>query len=208
MSSLIKAHVPLHVFRQLRQLDDRIDFTPMSSNPATVPPKAFGQGPRQGVSPQAFLRACAQFSTGVAIATVLDTSGTPHGMTINSFTSVSLEPPLVLICIDHKARILGHFLTSELFAINILRENQQALSERFATPADDRFGAVEWVPGETGMPLIPGALATLECAVFQRDQAGDHTVLIGEVVSAVRHDGRPLLYFSSAYHSLERDTPR
>lgn len=177
----------------------------MSSNPLTAPPKAPVPAARQGISPQAFLRACAQFSTGVAIATVLDPEGAPHGMTINSFTSVSLAPPLVLICIDHKARILDHFLTSEFFAINVLRENQQPLSERFATPGDDRFGAVDWFPGETRMPLIPGALAVLECAVFQRTPAGDHTILIGEVVSAIRHDGRPLVYFSSSYRELEKD---
>ena len=172
----------------------------MSSNPVTVPQK--------GIGPQAFLRACAQFSTGVAVATVLDGAGSPHGMTVNSFTSVSLEPPLVLICIDHKARILDQFLASELFAINILRENQQNLSEHFARPGEDRFGAVEWYPGETRMPLIPSALATLECTVFQRTPAGDHTILIGEVVSAVRHDGRPLVFFSSSYRLLEQSKER
>jgi flavin reductase (DIM6/NTAB) family NADH-FMN oxidoreductase RutF len=170
----------------------------MSSNPVTAPPKAVGPG----VGPQAFLRACAQFSTGVAIATVLDSAGSPHGMTVNSFTSVSLEPPLVLICIDHKARILEHFLESNFFAINILRDTQQALSERFARPGEDRFGTVEWYPGETGAPLLPNALAILECAVFERTPAGDHTILIGEVVSAVRHEGRPLLFFSSSYQAL------
>jgi flavin reductase (DIM6/NTAB) family NADH-FMN oxidoreductase RutF len=168
----------------------------MSSNPSTVPGK--------GVGPQAFLRACAQFCTGIAIATVLDSSGSPHGMTVNSFTSVSLDPPLVLVCIDHKAGILEFFLKSEFFAINILRETQQALSMRFARAGEDRFGSVEWYPGETGMPLIPGALATLECAVFQRLAAGDHTVLIGEVFHAIRHEGRPLLYFSSAYRNLDQ----
>jgi flavin reductase (DIM6/NTAB) family NADH-FMN oxidoreductase RutF len=124
-------------------------------------------------------------------------------MTVNSFTSVSLEPPLVLVCIDHKARILEHFLKSEFFAINILRENQQPLSTHFARPAEDRFGSVEWYPGDTGMPLIPEALATLECTVFQRLESGDHTIIVGEVVSAIRHEGRPLLYFSSSYQNLE-----
>jgi len=132
----------------------------MSSNPVTVP--------RKGVAPQAFLRACAQFSTGVAIATVVDPGGSPHGMTVNSFTSVSLDPPLVLVCIDHKARIREHFLASEFFAINILRETQQDLSTHFARPSDDRFGIVDWFPGETAAPLIPNALATLECATIQR----------------------------------------
>jgi flavin reductase (DIM6/NTAB) family NADH-FMN oxidoreductase RutF len=176
------------------QPDDRIDFTPMSSNSATVP--------RKGVSPEAFLRACAQFATGVAIATVLDGSGAPHGMTVNSFTSVSLIPPLVLVCIDHKAGIRNLLLKSNLFAVNVLRESQQELSMQFARPGEDRFGAVEWFPGETGVPLIPGALATLECAVFERIESGDHTIMIGEVVSAIRHEGRPLLYFSSSYQNL------
>jgi flavin reductase (DIM6/NTAB) family NADH-FMN oxidoreductase RutF len=194
MSSLIKALSFRAVSESRRQLDDRIGFTSMSSNPVTTLPK--------GVAPQAFLRACAQFSTGVAIATVLDPEGAPHGMTINSFTSVSLEPPLVLICIDHKARILDHFLTCDFFAINILRESQQTLSEGFARPGEDRFGAVEWVPGETGVPLIPDALAVFECAIFERRPAGDHTIVIGEVVAAVRHDGRPLIYFSSSYQKL------
>ncbi len=169
----------------------------MSSNPVTVPGK--------GVGPHAFLRACAQFTTGVAVTTVLDSAGAPHGMTVNSFTSVSLQPPLVLVCIDRKARILEHFLNSDLFAINILRENQESLSRRFAQEYEDRFGSVEWYPGETRMPLIPGALATLECSVFQRLESGDHTVVIGEVVSAIRHEGRPLIYFSSSYRSLGLD---
>jgi flavin reductase (DIM6/NTAB) family NADH-FMN oxidoreductase RutF len=169
----------------------------MSSNPVTVPGKA--------VAPDAFLRACAQFATGVAIATVLDATGAPHGMTVNSFTSVSLLPPLVLICIDHRAGILEYVRNTEYFAINILRENQQPLSMRFARAGEDRFDSVEWYAGETGMPLIPGALATLECAVFQRVDSGDHTIVIGEVVSAVRHEGRPLLYFSSSYRGLDAE---
>jgi flavin reductase (DIM6/NTAB) family NADH-FMN oxidoreductase RutF len=166
----------------------------MSSNPVTVT--------RKGVAPQAFLRACAQFSTGVAIATVVDARGAPHGMTVNSFTSVSLEPPLVLICIDHKARIHEQFMTCNAFALNILREDQQELSTHFARPADDRFGAVDWTAGETGVPLIPEVLATMECVVDRRIESGDHTILIGEVVNAVRHEGRPLIYFSSSYRSL------
>jgi len=168
----------------------------MSSKPLTVSGK--------GVGPQAFLRACAQFTTGVAITTVLDASGSPYGMTVNSFTSVSLDPPLVLVCIDRKARILEHFLATEFFAINILRESQQALSVRFARPGEDRFGSVQWYAGDTGAPLIPNSLATRECAVFQRLESGDHTILIGEVVSAIRHEGRPLVYFSSGYQNLER----
>jgi flavin reductase (DIM6/NTAB) family NADH-FMN oxidoreductase RutF len=167
----------------------------MSSNPVTMP--------RKGVSPEAFLRACAQFSTGVAIATAVDPAGSPHGMTVNSFTSVSLEPPLVLVCIDLKARIHQQVVASEAFGINILRESQQALSTHFARPGEDRFGTVEWFAGETGVPLIPDVLATMECLVVQRVESGDHTILIGEVVAATRHEGRPLIFFSSGYRSLD-----
>jgi flavin reductase (DIM6/NTAB) family NADH-FMN oxidoreductase RutF len=168
----------------------------MSSNPVTAPQK--------GVGPEAFLRACAQFATGVAVVSVLDAAHLPHGMTVNSFTSVSLDPPLVLVCIDRKARIREHLLSSNYFAINILRDNQQALSKHFARPAEDRFGSVEWYPGKTSMPLLPGVLASLECATTDRIPVGDHTLLIGEVVAAERHEGRPLLYFSSSYQNLER----
>jgi flavin reductase (DIM6/NTAB) family NADH-FMN oxidoreductase RutF len=170
----------------------------MSSNPVTVP--------RKGVGPETFLRACAQFTTGVAITTVLDQSAAPHGLTVNSFTSVSLEPPLVLVSIDRKTRIIEHFAKSDYFAINILRENQQELSMRFARPLDDRFDTVEWYPGESGMPLIAGSLAMIECAIERRIDAGDHVILIGEVISAVRHEGRPLLYFGSSYRRIDEDT--
>lgn len=170
----------------------------MSSNPVTVP--------RKGVGPDTFLRACGQFTTGVAITTVLDASGTPHGMTVNSFTSVSLEPPLVLVCIDRKTRIIEHFAQSDFFAINILRDNQQELSMRFARPVDNRFDAVEWYAGESGMPLIAGSLAMIECAVERRIDAGDHVILIGEVIGAVRHEGRPLLYYGSSYRRIDEDT--
>ena len=169
----------------------------MSSNPVTEFPK--------GVGPETFLRACAQFATGVGVVSVLDASGAPHGMTVNSFTSVSLDPPLVLVCIDHKARIQEHVIAGKYLAINILRENQEALSSHFARPADDRFGTVEWYPGETGMPLLTGVLATMECAVTERIPAGDHTIVVGQVLAAVRHEGRPLVYFSSSYRNLDSE---
>lgn len=133
---------------------------------------------------------------------LLDSAGQPQGMTANSFTSVSLEPPLILVCIDHKARLMEHVDGSAAFAVNILRESQQELSTHFARPGENRFEATEWYAGESGMPLIPGALATLECRMVQRIAAGDHTILLGEVVSAIRHEGRPLVYFNSSYQQL------
>lgn len=151
-----------------------------------------------------FRRTCARFATGVTIATVLDPAGSPHGLTINSFTSVSLEPPLVLICIAHKVRLLQHFLDTRYFGINVLGEHQQELSGHFARSGVDRFAAVEWFEGRTGVPLLPDVLATLECELSQTLAAGDHMILIGEVLHLSCGEGDPLAFYNSAYHKLHR----
>jgi flavin reductase (DIM6/NTAB) family NADH-FMN oxidoreductase RutF len=149
-----------------------------------------------------FRRTCGRFATGVAIATVSDEEGAPHGMTVNSFTSVSLVPPLVLFCVDYSANLLPMFRSARHYGLSVLSEEQQALSNRFAQRGQDRFDGVAWVAGEHGVPLIPGALAHLECEVRQVIDAGDHAVFIGEVVGADVSPGRPLLYFESGYQRL------
>lgn len=166
----------------------------MSSNTARIPCTP--------VDADGFRRTCGQFATGIAIVTVLDGAGSPHGMTVNSFTSVSLEPPLVLICIDNRATILKHLLSAGAIGINVLEETQGALSVRFARPGEDRFGAVEWQAGELGVPLIPDALGVFECEVREFVEAGDHQVMIAEVKFVKCGGGRPLLYFSSEYRVL------
>jgi flavin reductase (DIM6/NTAB) family NADH-FMN oxidoreductase RutF len=163
----------------------------MSSNAARIPCTP--------VDADCFRRACAKFATGIAIATVLDGAGSPHGMTVNSFTSVSLEPPLVLICIDNRAAILKHLLAANAIGINVLSQTQSALSVRFARPGEDRFGAVEWYPGEMGVPLIPDALAVFECEVRRFVEAGDHHMLLAEVRWVRWGEDRPLLYWNSEY---------
>lgn len=151
-----------------------------------------------------FRRTCAQFATGVAIAATADpATGAPHGMTINSFTSVSMEPPMVLICVDRAAGLLGIFEAAGHYGLSFLTVDQKALSSRFARRGEDRFSGIEFVTGSTGVPLIPGALAHLECRIRSVVPAGDHAVLIGEVVFADIHSGSPLLYFGSGYRSLE-----
>lgn len=149
-----------------------------------------------------FRRACARFATGVTVVTLLDSQGHPHGVTVNSFASVSLEPPLVLVSIDLKNAILGHFISSAWFAINILAEHQEHLSRRFSSAAENRFVDVEWSPGITGMPILEGALAHLECAVTRTFEVGDHTMMIGEVRHAEYGEGRPLVFFESGYRNL------
>jgi flavin reductase (DIM6/NTAB) family NADH-FMN oxidoreductase RutF len=155
-----------------------------------------------GLDKQAFCRTCGKFATGITVATVLDRKGGPHGMTANSFTSVSLTPPVVLICIDHRARILEHFRHAEYFGINVLEEHQRTLSVHFARSHTDRFDGVEWFPGNTGVPLLPGVLSTIECGVRQLLEMGDHTVIFGEVLHAACADGKPLVYFGSRYRKL------
>lgn len=164
----------------------------MSSNPPTA------------LDSVVFRRACGQFATGVAIATTLDGEGNPHGLTINSFTSVSLTPPLVLICIDYRAAVLPYFRAAEHFGISFLNESQEVLSNRFAYRPDCRFEGTEWRPGVTGVPLIEGNLAALECRVERILEAGDHFVILGETVSAELNGGEPLLYYSGAYARLPR----
>src|SRR5579862_3717242 len=131
-----------------------------------------------------FRRVCSKYATGITILTVLDARGAPQGMTVNSFTSVSLSPPLVLVCIDRQTSILSHFDMGTPFAINVLDEGQKELSNCFASSGRDRFEGVAWRPGVTGAPLFPETLATLECAVSQMVEAGDHVVVIGEALHA------------------------
>jgi flavin reductase (DIM6/NTAB) family NADH-FMN oxidoreductase RutF len=154
------------------------------------------------VDPALYRRTCARFATGITVVTVVDEFGRPHGMTVNSFSSVSLDPPLVLVSIDLSNAILGHFLSSSYFAINILAEHQEHLSRRFASVSENRFNDIGWHPGEFGVPLLDGVLAQLECSVTTTLEAGDHTVLIGEVRLAGCTDGKPLVYFDSSYRTL------
>ncbi len=159
-------------------------------------------GDARPVDPGRFRAACSKYATGIAIVTSLDDYGVPHGMTANSFTSVSLFPPLILVCIDHNAGVLGFLRSSRKMGINVLNEAQHHLSEHFARGGEDRFGAVEWFAGRTGIPLLPDALATFECAIIETVEAGDHAIVIGEVGHAEFRDGRPLLYFDRGYRAI------
>jgi len=154
------------------------------------------------IEKQQFRRICGKFASGITVATVLDAAGAPHGMTANSFTSVSLTPPLVLVCVDHRARILEHFRIGEHFGVNILGAGQRHFSDKFAGSGYDRFEGVEWRAGETGVPLLPDVLATLECARVKVVTAGDHDIVIGEVLHANCQDGDPLVFYGSQYRCL------
>lgn len=156
----------------------------------------------EAVSAPVFRAACARFATGITVVTTVDEHKRPHGLTVNSFTSVSLTPPLVLVCVNRRNALLGHFLSASAYAINVLADHQENVSRRFSSSAEDRFEGVDWRTGNLGVPVLGGVLATFECAVTQVLELGDHTVLIGEVREATYADGNPLLYFNSGYRAL------
>ncbi|MBT2325235.1 flavin reductase [Variovorax paradoxus] len=144
------------------------------------------------------------FPTGVAVITTRTPDGQPAGLTCNSFSSVSLEPPLVLFSLRKASRLLDTFEQAEGFAINILSERQDALSGRFASSKiDDKFEGVAWRPGLLGMPLVDDCLASFECSVFARHEAGDHLVFIGEVKNMIAGGAdQALVFYKGAYMML------
>jgi flavin reductase (DIM6/NTAB) family NADH-FMN oxidoreductase RutF len=156
------------------------------------------------IDPATFRSVLGRFASGVTVVTARDAAGTDHGMTASAFCSVSLEPPLVLVCIEQTAdmhAVLAH--ASEL-AVNILASGQEALSRHFAEPADDRFDGIGYTRGTTGAALLEGTLAAIECTIVARYPAGDHTIVVGEVIAATANLERPLLYYRGGYAQLER----
>jgi flavin reductase (DIM6/NTAB) family NADH-FMN oxidoreductase RutF len=146
-----------------------------------------------------FRAAMAQFATGVTIVTTRDAVGHRFGLTVNSFASVSLDPPLVLVCIDNRSDAHNGFQTSGVFGISVLAEGQEDWSRRFATAGAEKWNDCAFETGSAGVALVPGALAHVECRVVAAHPAGDHTIYVGEVESLATAPGRPLLYHSSAY---------
>ena len=149
-----------------------------------------------------FRQLLGRFATGVTVITARDASGRPRGMTANSLSSVSLEPPLLLLSIDHEAAMHGLLVTVPRFAINILASNQETVSRRFAQDREERFDGIGYQESPRGLILLDGALAHIECERAATHEAGDHTILVGRVVAGSAVDGRPLCYFRGGYASL------
>lgn len=149
-----------------------------------------------------FRRALGQFATGITVVTTRDDQGRPMGLTVNAFTAVSLEPPLVMVCIDNRSDTHDGFDASGVFGVSVLSEGQEALSRRFATPGREKFAPADLLTGETGVALVPGALVHIECRVSARLPGGDHTIYVGEVLRLHVDVGRPLLYHSGGYRRL------
>ncbi len=150
-----------------------------------------------------FKKALGLFATGVTIVTGVTPQGEPVGITANAFTSVSLEPPLVLVCLDNNTGCLEAFCEGEHFAISILDENQQALSKMFAGPQEHKFKDRTYETWDSDCPILSECLVNLECRRVNVFEAGDHVILLGRVEGIeYSNSGRPLLYYQSAYGRL------
>ena len=146
-----------------------------------------------------FKSACSRFPTGVTVTTMIDEHGSPYGITVSSFTSVSLVPPMVLVCIDHRSPVLAHIGVDKYFGINVLKDNQKELSIKFSHDWNNRFVGIKWSAGRTGVPLLSDVLASFECQAVQMVPGGDHWILLGKVVEAYSDIGAPLIYVNRCY---------
>ncbi len=141
-----------------------------------------------------FKKAMGNYPTGVTVVTALDENGKPMGLTVNSFASVSLDPLLILWSIDKRLYSYEAFQKVEQFAVNILAEEQGEVCQIFSSKIEDRFAQCKWSKSSNSLPILEDTLAVLQCKVFNRINAGDHTIMIGEVIEIHNQDKNPLLY--------------
>ena len=158
-----------------------------------------------GPDAAALRQALGCFVTGVTVVTARGGDGRPHGFTANSFTSVSLDPPLVLVCVGDGVQSFEVYRECETFAINVLADSQQVISNTFATDLPNRFAQVRWREGSYRSPILEGCVASLECASWQRIEAGDHMILVGRVLAFEHSTERPLAFCRGSYLSLPLD---
>ncbi len=155
------------------------------------------------MTPDLLRRVMGEFATGVTVVTTQCNGGQPYGVTVNSFTSISLDPPLILICLDRELSGLEHFEQAGRFGVNILSEEQAEESAFFSQHGSNRSGFC-YVQGEAGLPLLEGCLAFLACEMVHSYPAGDHKILIGKVTWAEHRSqpGKPLVFYSGRYTRL------
>lgn len=155
------------------------------------------------ISKNEFRQALARFPSGVTVVTTKDKAGRLHGITVSAFSSVSLEPPLVLVCIDKTTGSHPAFEFGATFVVNVLGEEQARLSEHFASPIADKFEGIEYLQTSNGIPVLENSLVNLECRLVSMLDGGDHSIFVGEIQDAIIKDGKPLLYFQGDYRILK-----
>ena len=147
-------------------------------------------------------RVMGHFATGVTVITTCDESGNPFGLTANAVSSVSLVPPLILVCVDKKADTYPYFERSKMFVVNILSDAQESISRRFATSGIEKFDGIGYHKNESGCAVLDDAVGHIDCRIVQAHDAGDHTIYVGEVETVDANDVPPLLFFRGGYRKL------
>jgi flavin reductase (DIM6/NTAB) family NADH-FMN oxidoreductase RutF len=160
-----------------------------------------------GVLPDLFRDLLGRFATGVTVLTARAADGRPFGMTANAVASVSLDPPLLLVCVDRTRDIHDVLRAAPRFALSVLAEDQEVVSRRFAADSADRFVGTPVLDGPHGLPLVAGAVAHILCALRDTVAAGDHTIFIGLVTGGTASDRPPLLYFRAGYGGFAPSPP-
>lgn len=156
------------------------------------------------LDPDAFRAAMGRFASGVTIVTATDADGGDHGMTVSAFASVSLVPPLVVMCIEQTASMHDLVANCDYYGVNILASTQEPIARRFADTGAQRFEGIGYRHGDNGVPILNDVLAYVECRRVSCSEAGDHTIIVGETVTAAMRDARPLLYYRGGFAQLER----
>ncbi|CAN5487198.1 flavin reductase family protein [soil metagenome] len=149
-----------------------------------------------------FRAALSRFASGITVVTTKDAEGRLHGITVSAFCSVSLDPPLILICVEKTTGSHYAIEQSGIFVVNVLNASQSELSERFASTLPDKFDDIDFVMGINGIPVLADSLANLECRLKNTCDGGDHTIFVGEVERAMIRDGDPLVYFHGDYRVI------
>jgi len=148
-----------------------------------------------------FKEAMSRFASGVTVVTT-EHEGSLYGMTVASFASLSLHPPLVIVCIEKSVKTHDAIRAAGQFGVSILASTQADVSGKFASKAEDKFSGIAIRRGENGIPLVEGAICTLECRVHEQFPGGDHSIFVGEVLDSQTSDGAPLVYYRSAYREI------
>lgn len=149
-----------------------------------------------------FRAALGRFASGVTVITTKDADGKLHGITVSAFCSVSLVPPLILVCVEKTTGSHRALTESEFFAVSILRESQQYYSDLFASYLFDKFDGIEFETNDNGIPILKNTLANLECRLTDAHDGGDHTIFVGLVEKSFVADDQPLIYFHGNYRKL------
>jgi 3-hydroxy-9,10-secoandrosta-1,3,5(10)-triene-9,17-dione monooxygenase reductase component len=155
------------------------------------------------ISREEFRAALGLFASGVTVVTTVDKEGRWHGITVSAFCSVSLEPPLILVCIDKTTGSHPAFEIDGAFVVNVLREGQADLSDHFASRVADKFDGIPYTKTDDGIPVLENALVNLECRLVYAHEGGDHTIFVGKIEKSKVVAGEPLIYFHGNYRKLD-----